>query len=163
MKIARKIFNFIDRYQYNELYEKESMNTQYDIKIDSKFVKKKFLPNLPRMVINIGDDKSFAIIVFLNKPHLLFNRRKNIEGIDEYLELLTKRSGIFKMYWFDDNDDVMVTDHLAYILSHLSDDIRNDELIKNAFIYVDELRLQRLEKRRKKEEMNNECYIKKFG
>ena len=156
MKIARKIFNFIDRYQFNELYNKRVNNIPYVVKINSKFVKKRFLSKIPRLYINTDNDKSFAMIVFLNKPHLLFNRRKNIEGIDEYLELLTKRSGIFKMYWFDDNDDVMVTDHLAYILSHLSDDIRNDELIKNAFIYVDELRLQRLEQRRKKEEMNNE-------
>lgn len=156
MKIARKIFNFIDKYQFNELYEKESINTQYDIKIDSKFVKKKFLPNLPRMVINMGDDKSFAIIVFLNKPHLLFNRRKNIEGIDEYLKLLDKRSSLIKMYWFDKNNDILDTTHLRYILKHLSDNIENDVLLKNTLSYVSELRQKRLEQRRKKEEMNNE-------
>ena len=42
MKIARKIFNFIDRYQFNELYNKRVNNIPYVVKINSKFVKKDF-------------------------------------------------------------------------------------------------------------------------
>ena len=156
MKIARKIFNFIDRYQFNELYSREYNNLPYEIKINSKFGTKRFLPKLPRLYIATDDDKSFAMIVFLNKPHLLFNRRKNIEGIDEYLKLLDKRSSLIKMYWFDKNNDILDTTHLRYILKHLSDNIENDVLLKNTLSYVSELRQKRLEKRRKKEEMNNE-------
>ena len=86
----------------------------------------------------MGDDKSFAIIVFLNKPHLLFNRRKNIEGIDEYLKLLDKRSSLIKMYWEDIHTEIIDTQHLGYIFKHLSDDVNNSDLLKNSLNFINE-------------------------